>query len=52
MSVEPVQFVSLVESCYVHTNTYTCLMKIKAVDSERTFLFLLSLEGQKKRRDV
>ena len=43
MSVELVQFVSAVES-YAHTNIYTLsLLKINAFDSERTFLFLLSL---------
>ena len=44
MSVELVQFVSVVESCYVHTNIYTLsLLKINAVDSEWTFPFLLGL---------
>jgi hypothetical protein len=39
--VELVQFVSIVES-HVNTNIYTLsLLKINAVDSERTFLFLL-----------
>jgi hypothetical protein len=39
MSVELVQFVSVVES-YVNTNIYTLsLLKINTVDSERTFIF-------------
>ena len=43
MSVELVQFVSVVES-YVYSNIYMLsLLKINRVDSERTFLFLLCL---------
>ena len=42
MSVELVQCMSVVESCYVHTNIYTfSLLKLKTVLSERTVLFLL-----------
>jgi hypothetical protein len=41
MSVELVQFMSVVESSCVHTNIYTLsLRKINAVDSERKFFFL------------
>ena len=49
MSVERSVYVSVVESCYVHTNIYTLsLLKINAVHSERTFLFLLCLYTEKR----
>ena len=42
MSVESVEFVSVVE-CFVHTNIYTLsLLKRNGVGSERTFIFLHS----------
>ena len=41
-------YVSVVESYFVHANIYNMLslLKINAVDSARTFIFLLSLESR------
>ena len=45
MSVELVQFMSqLLNLVFIHIFTHVKLLKINAVDSERMFLFLLSLD--------